>query len=205
MKNLNAIVWLYRGETEKYTALMGEYGVAINKAISNLPTVSEKLRSMLETDFANRLLDDMPQGADIDELYPQLEIYAEVVKRTVDSYIKASKTRNKKAIDTETESVISAIREIQTTINAMMWLINRFGTGVYQDVLGLCKLADRAEIAEKGYSLTPGAYVGVAPVEDDGVDFAARMAEIHSELLTLQAESNELMDTISKNMKEMGL
>ena len=60
-------------------------------------------------------------------------------------------------------------------------------------------------IAEKGYSLTPGAYVGVAPVEDDGVDFAARMAEIHSELLTLQAESNELMETISKNMGEMGL
>ena len=205
MKNLNAIVWLYRGETEKYTDLMGEYGVAINKAISNLPTVSEKLRSMLEADFANRLLDDMPQGADIDELYPQLEIYADMVKRTVDSYKKASKTRNKKAIDTETESVISAIREIQTTINAMMWLINRFGTGVYQDVLGLCKLADRAEVAEKGYSLTPGAYVGVAPVADDGVDFAARMAEIHSELLTLQAESNELMDTISKNMKEMGL
>jgi type I restriction enzyme M protein len=31
------------------------------------------------------------------------------------------------------------------------------------------------------------------------------MAEIHSELLTLQAESNELMETISRNMKEMGL
>ena len=75
---------------------------------------------------------------------------------------------------------------------------------VKNDVSSLTK-ADRAEIAEKGYSLTPGAYVGVAPVEDDGVDFAARMAEIHSELLTLQAESNELMDTISKNMKEMGL
>ena len=53
--------------------------------------------------------------------------------------------------------------------------------------------------------MTPGAYVGVAPTEDDGVDFAERMKEIHSELLTLQAESNELMNTISKNMKEMGL
>ena len=53
--------------------------------------------------------------------------------------------------------------------------------------------------------MTPGAYVGVAPVEDDGVDFAQRMAEIHRELLTLQAESNELMQTISKNLKEMGL
>ena len=86
-----------------------------------------------------------------------------------------------------------------------MWLHDKFGEGRYQDILGLCKLATRAEIAEKGYSLTPGAYVGVAAVEDDGVDFAARMAEIHSELLTLQAESNKLMETISRNMKEMGL
>ena len=39
----------------------------------------------------------------------------------------------------------------------------------------------------------------------DGVDFEERMAEIHHELLSLQAESNELMDTISKNMEEMGL
>ena len=86
-----------------------------------------------------------------------------------------------------------------------IWLTEKFGEGEYRDVLGLCKLADRAEIAEKGYSLTPGAYVGVAPVADDGEDFAARMAEIHKELLALQAESNELMETISKNMKEMGL
>lgn len=53
--------------------------------------------------------------------------------------------------------------------------------------------------------MTPGAYVGVAPQEDDGVDFKERMTEIHRELLSLQAESNELMDTISKNLKEMGL
>ena len=31
------------------------------------------------------------------------------------------------------------------------------------------------------------------------------MTEIHEELLTLQAESNELMQTISRNMKEMGI
>lgn len=58
-------------------------------------------------------------------------------------------------------------------------------------------------LREKGASLTPGAYVGVAPVEDDGVDFKTRMAEIHRELLTLQEESNRLMETISKNLEEM--
>ena len=50
-----------------------------------------------------------------------------------------------------------------------------------------------------------GAYVGVTPVEDDGVDFTSRMQEIHAELTRLQAESNVLMDTIYKNLKELGL
>jgi len=86
-----------------------------------------------------------------------------------------------------------------------VWLYEKFGEGEYVDVLGLCKKATLAEIEGKGWSLTPGAYVGVAPVEDDGVDFAQRMAEIHRELLALQAESNELMKTISKNMEEMGI
>ena len=93
-----------------------------------------------------------------------------------------------------------------TLITEWDWLQSKFGTeGEYQDVAGLCKIATREEIAAKDYSLTPGAFVGVAPVEDDGVDFTARMKEIHQELLALQKESGELMATISKNLEEMGL
>ena len=77
--------------------------------------------------------------------------------------------------------------------------------GVFLEKTKLCKIATKADIAEKNYSLTPGAYVGVAPVEDDGVNFAERMQEIHQELLQLQTESNVLMETISNNLKEMGL
>ena len=84
-------------------------------------------------------------------------------------------------------------------------MYEKFGDGEYQDILGLCKLADRTEIEEKGYSLTAGAYVGVAPVEDDGVDFNERMMEIHEELLELQDESNQLMNQISANLKGIGL
>ena len=36
---------------------------------------------------------------------------------------------------------------------------------------------------------SPGAYVGVAEVEDDGVDFNERMNEIHAELATFNAEA----------------
>ena len=100
---------------------------------------------------------------------------------------------------------IAWIEEVVTVAKEADWLYSKFADGEYQDVLGLCKIATKAEIAEKNYSLTPGAYVGVAPVADDGVNFVERMQEIHKELLQLQAESNVLMETISKNFKEMGL
>ena len=175
MKNLNAIVWLYRGETEKYTALLNEYKQILGQALP-----FEESLKLLEEESA--------------ELQRRAKIEVEHAGRN-----------DKKRVQAHYDEMISAKNAEITIAKEAIWLTEKFGEGEYRDVLGLCKLADRAEIAEKSYSLTPGAYVGVAPVEDDGVDFAARMAEIHSELLTLQAESNELMETISKNMKEMGL
>lgn len=70
---------------------------------------------------------------------------------------------------------------------------------------GLCRIVDRKTIEEKNWSLTPGAYVGVAPEPDDGVDFGVRMKEIHTELLSLQEQSNVIMDQIIKNLEGMGL
>ena len=175
MKNLNAIVWLYRGETEKYTALLNEYKQILGQALP-----FEEILTLLEEERA--------------ELQRRAKIEVEHAGRN-----------DKKRVQAHYDEMIAAKNAEITIAKEAIWLTEKFGDGEYRDVLGLCKLADRAEIAEKGYSLTPGAYVGVAPVADDGVDFAARMAEIHSELLTLQVESNELMETISKNMKEMGL
>ena len=175
MKNLNAIVWLYRGEIEKYTALLNEYKQILGQALP-----FEEILKLLEEERT--------------ELQRRAKIEVEHAGRN-----------DKKRVQAYYDEMIAAKNVEITIAKEAIWLTEKFGEGEYKDILGLCKLADRAEIAEKGYSLTPGAYVGVAPVEDDGVDFAARMAEIHSELLTLQVESNELMDTISKNMKEMGL
>ena len=113
--------------------------------------------------------------------------------------------RDKKAVEAEWNERIAVVENTIAILKEAVWLYEKFAEGEYQDIPGLCKMASRAEIAEKNYSLTPGAYVGVAAAEDDGVDFAQRMGAIHRELLMLQAESNELMQTISRNMKEMGL
>ena len=98
-----------------------------------------------------------------------------------------------------------------TEISEAAWLAEKFGEGEYADVPGLCKVATRAEIqgdqpAEKSsWSLTPGSYVGVPPVEDDGVDFHERMGEIHAELLELQRQVDDLMAIIDRNFQELGL
>lgn len=174
LKNMNAIVWLYRGETAKYTALLEEYRAVLGDDSFE--------------DILHQLMDELK------DLQKRAKIEIENVGRN-----------DKKRVQAEYDNVIAEKNEEITIAKEACWLYEKFGDGVYSDVLGLCKVADISEIEAKGWSLTPGAYVGVAPVEDDGVDFEERMAEIHRELLLLQAESNDLMDTISQNMKEMGL
>ena len=120
--------------------------------------------------------------------------------------MEAATRKERKATQEKFDKELEALNEKLTVAKEAVWLTEKFGEGVYQDIPGLCKVASRDTILnEKGASLTPGAYVGVAPVEDDGVDFAQRMKEIHKELLELQAESNRLMETISKNLEEMGV
>ena len=95
-------------------------------------------------------------------------------------------------------------RANKNIVNEAIWLTSKFGVdGEYKDILGLCKIATIAEVEEKNYSLTPGAYVGVAEVEDDGVDFHERMNEIHAELKKLNEEANVLMQDILKGWEEM--
>ena len=175
LKNINAIVWLYRGEVDKYIALLGEYRTVLG---SDKP-FTEQVQELSEKEKALRV--------------------------EAKSAVGAAEKREKKKIQEEYDIKLAELTDILTIAKEANWLYERFGDGVYADILGLCKVADKLEIEGKGWSLTPGAYVGVTPVEDDGVDFKERMAEIHRELLSLQEESNDLMETISRNLKEIGL
>ena len=176
LKNMNAIVWLYRGEIDKYKSLLAEYRGVLGSEVTFEETLSH-LKGELK------------------DLQKRAKIETEAADR-----------KDKKRIQAEYDELIAAKNEAINVAKEAVWLYEKFGEGEYHDILGLCKVESRTVITEeKGCSLTPGAYVGVAPVEDDGVDFEERMAEIHRELLSLQAESNDLMDTISANMKEMGL
>ena len=176
IKNLTAIVWLYRGEVEHYHQLLADYRAALG---------SDKPFAEIQKDLEEQLARKRAEA-----------------KEAVENAAR----RDKKAVQAQYNGEISALEDKLAVAKDAVWLYEKFGEGVYQDVAGLCKIESRDVILhEKGASLTPGAYVGVAPVEDDGVDFKTRMAEIHRELLTLQEESNRLMETISKNLEEMGV
>ena len=193
LKNLNAIVWLYRGQVDKYKALIDEYLEALMDYQDTLDNEDEIVTAILV-------------DGGFSEKYAAMKAEIQNQRAKAKVAVEAAAKKDKKSVTAQWDERIAALEAITTVVGEAAWLTEKFGNnGVYQDIPGLCKMASRAEIAEKNYSLTPGAYVGVAAVEDDGVDFAQRMGEIHNELLKLQAESNELMQTISRNMKEMGL
>lgn len=194
LKNLNAIVWLYRGENDKYKSLLSEYNRYIR-------TMGEYIIGK----EARRIAANLQNYDDLIDLKDALKSEIELEKEACKEKIAKADKRDKKSIQQESDSYIAMIQRDTIVVNEAIWLMEKFGTGEYKDIEGLCKAATISEIEEKGWSLTPGAYVGVAPVEDDGVDFAERMKEIHKELLALQAESNSLMETISKNMEELGV
>ena len=168
LRNLQAIVHLYRGETEKYQALLNDYRQVLGDiTVASAQAALDKQKSEAKEAIAN------------------------------------ASRKDKKRIEAEMEAIEDALEDTLETARQYEWLTEKFGEGEYRDVLGLCKIATIQEIEGKNYSLTPGAYVGVAEAEDDGVDFHERMNEIHSELKRLNDEANVLMDEILKGWEEL--
>lgn len=169
LKNLQAIVHLYRGETEKYRQLVAEYNDALD-------------------------------GRTLQQCEEELV----AIKQAAKDAVANAARKEKKQVEREQNERIADAEAMLETARQREWLTSKFGLdGEYQDVLGLCKIATIDEISEKNYSLTPGAYVGVAEVEDDGVDFHKRMNEIHTELASLNAEANVLMSEIMKEWETL--
>ena len=169
LKNLQAIVHLYRGETEKYRQLVAEYNDALD-------------------------------GRTLQQCEEELVAIKQAAKDAVANAVR----KEKKRVEREQNESIAEAEAMLETARQREWLTSKFGlNGEYRDVLGLCKIATLSEIEEKNYSLTPGAYVGVAEQEDDGVDFHERMNEIHTELASLNKEANLLMSEIMKEWETL--
>ncbi len=208
LRNLQAIVRLYRGEKDKYVALLRDYDKAIADAVSALEEKGQPFSELIDEDTRGHFWGLMgyidKAGLDYVEKKQSIETQINQTKGCMKAAEKSIEKRKVKAMRLAGEDFCDVLSDIITTIDEREWLVSKFGTdGTYQDVLGLCKIATIQDIKEKNYSLTPGVYVGVAEQEDDGVDFHARMNEIHAELARLNNEANSLMDEIQKAWEDM--
>jgi type I restriction enzyme M protein len=82
--------------------------------------------------------------------------------------------------------------KVETTEGSDMLLKERFPDEAYRDVLGLCKVATRAEIEAQSWSLNPGRYAGTAAVDDDGEDFTEKLASLYDEFTCLSDDADVL-------------
>lgn len=232
LRNLNAIVWLYRGEREKYAALKEQYKDSVTSLCAELIKKMDKFAGQTGkyakplTERENELKGQLASAKTLSQLYPLAESlngYLSALSAQMKALVEHGKSLKKdeakafaKELDTLAVSWTSYKRNIEyaaaeleenvktaiTTLNEAKWLTDKFGAGDYADVPGLCRVANISDVEEKNYSLTPGAYVGIAAAADeDEKDFAQRMAEIHSELIELQLESDALMEKITRNFE----
>lgn len=190
MRNLNAIVWLYRGESERYKELIASYQMWLNDFY-------------LRYDNAALHPAEKSWAAYRDGIQATLDCFKGQLKK-FEEQMKATRKRNEKAklkeLVEETKQQIIDVAEALEVVNQAIWLIDKFGEeGTYRDIPGLCRIVDISEVEAKNFSLTPGAYTGAEEVVTDDVDFTARMKEIHAELEALQNKSAEIFATIKSN------
>jgi type I restriction enzyme M protein len=103
------------------------------------------------------------------------------------------KDRTHRELDPDTD-----IKKIADTFEA-------FRRGESVDEKGFAAATTTADIAKEGYVLTPGRYVGVADIEDDGEPFDEKVARLTGELRELFAQSSEQENEIRKQLASIGI
>lgn len=132
LKNMQAIVHLYRGEQNKYKSLINEYWNALSEH-------AERHDSYSWQDC------DMTFEKALGVLNSEEAMYKKYIKDQQDALKKTKGKKEKdelKAVITSNEAELAVTLETKDMVNEAIWLTSKFGLeGKYQDVLGLCKIA----------------------------------------------------------------
>lgn len=83
-------------------------------------------------------------------------------------------------------------------------IFTKFQEGTLEDVKGFCATVDIKEIEKQDFILTPGRYVGIEEVKDDGEPFEEKMKRLTSELSEMFKKSHELEKEIRKKLGAIG-
>ena len=152
------------------------------------------------------------------DLTRQLDLAAKLAGRVVELAVKELQAQNsdlwrnseigkeRKSLENTRTAVVEALRRTRYFIRQADWLQERFPDAELCDVEGLVKLVDRREIEENDWSLTPGRYVGVAPIEEDeDFDFEETLRSIHIDLKVLNENAAKLAARIARNFEGLGM
>lgn len=82
--------------------------------------------------------------------------------------------------------------------------VSEFEAGTLEDVKGFSAAVSTEDIAKHDYILTPGRYVGIADIEDDGEPFEEKMERLTGELSELFAESRKAEEEIRRQLLSVG-
>lgn len=107
--------------------------------------------------------------------------------------------RADKSLEAALTEYVEVVAQAAYWLDNIAWLHKRFPEATYQDVVGLCKAADRSEFAEEqDYSLNAGRYVGVEIEEEDisEEEFFRRIEQKKSQMLDLGKRDIELQRQI---------
>lgn len=88
--------------------------------------------------------------------------------------------------------------------NGTIALVDPDPSYIYQDEPGYSKSVKLEEIKKHDHVLTPGRYVGAAPLEDDGIPFEVKMKELSQTLYAQMDEAKALDQTITENLNSLG-
>lgn len=218
LKNIKAIVGLYRGDDAHFLDAVGDYDNEVTQALAEAGRLWQELLKNKALTAENLVLDiteERLETAELKRLKKHLghalkELTTEAKALLLSDAVKKDKARRER-IQRFLEQLEGLARTFHEAADRCLyfdkelhWLTSRFPEGKYRDVPGLCKVVTQADIAANDYSLTAGRYVGVAAQADDGFDFEERMAEIKLELAGLDREAAVLAGTIQEHLTELG-
>ncbi len=146
-------------------------------------------------------------------LHEGLKQLNKIVRKHEKSKAEIAKAKGKRTTtDRETKKLKQALELLHIEVkNAeqyfkhIHWLQERFPQAEYEDVIGLCKLANKDDLKEQDYSLNPGRYVGVV-IEEDGKteeEFLEHISSYKDKLEKLSLESSILSNTIIANTNQI--
>jgi type I restriction enzyme M protein len=207
VKELREAATLYKGDARKLLASLNGFGQKYAKVLPDKNDAQRTARTAFD-----------PVAEAVRGLVKQVDLLYKLSARVADLgttlatdeaiaalYDRRATGRLVKQLDDQRKAVVEQMKHAAYFHRQVAWLQDRFPNVELEAVPGLVKLVDRQEIEAADWSLTPGRYVGVAPVEEDeDFDFEQTLRDIHTELADLNKEAVELAATIQANFEELG-